>query len=256
MTDQEKLEVPPLIGTDVDITKKAFRLVEHYVSTQGEGPRAGQGTQFVRFAGCTMRCPGWPCDTPFAVDPKIWGKKDGHYKKTVSELIDTCIENRTSTGANNICLTGGEPFLQNNTLMDELIIGLYNEVFVVEAFTNGSFVYSPTVLETVTIMMDWKLDGSGEGSSYLVERTTNALNLSYGDGIKFVCKDENDFKQAIKVWKTLKDQVSPDVIFWVGSAWNVFPEKEVVNLVLENKLPWRLNVQVHNFIWPANERGR
>ena len=235
---------------------KTLRLVEHYVSTQGEGPHAGQTTQFVRFAGCSMRCPGWPCDTPFAIDPKIWGKAGGSYKRTVEELIANIVEKASETGAKNICLTGGEPFLQNKALMDDLILSLVEKNFNVEAFTNGSFVYSSIALYNVNFMMDWKLGGSGEGSSYLVERTINALNLGTGDGIKFVCKDEDDFKQAIKVWNTLKDEVDPGLVFWVGSAWGVFPEKRIVELVLENKLPWRLNVQVHNFIWPANERAR
>jgi 7-carboxy-7-deazaguanine synthase len=241
---------------EIGKSKGTLRLVEHYVSTQGEGPRVGKATQFVRFAGCSMRCPGWPCDTPFAVDPKIWGKKGGNYKRTVEELVADIVEKSIETGARNICLTGGEPFLQKQELMDELIKTLVEFDFEVEAFTNGSFVYSTTALMNVQFMMDWKLDGSGEGSSYLTERTINALNLGTGDGIKFVCKDENDFKQAMKVWNILKDEVDSGIIFWVGSAWGVFPESKVVELVLENKLPWRLNVQVHNFIWPANERAR
>jgi len=243
--------------TEVRIaSKNSLRLVEHYVSTQGEGPRAGKPTQFVRFAGCSMRCEGWPCDTPFAVDPKIWGKPGGSYKRTVEELVADCVEKAAESGAKNICLTGGEPFLQKQELMDDLIRALDELEFEIEAFTNGSFVYSPLALYHVQFMMDWKLDGSGEGASYLTERTINALNLGTGDGIKFVCKDEDDFKQAIKVWNTLKGEVDPGLVFWVGAAWDVFPEKRVVELVLEHKLPWRLNVQVHNFIWPANERAR
>jgi len=236
--------------------KKSLRLVEHYVSTQGEGPHVGKATQFVRFAGCSMRCPGWPCDTPFAIEPRVFMKAGNSYKQTVEELIASCVAKREETGAWRICLTGGEPFLQKKQLMDELIESLVELDFEVEAFTNGSFIYSPIALYHTNFMMDWKLDGSGEGSSYLVERTINALNLGTGDGIKFVCKDEDDFKQAIKVWNTLKDEVDPGLIFWVGAAWDVFPESRIVELVLENKLPWRLNVQVHNFIWPANERAR
>ena len=246
------------VGVEIshNSNNKTLRLVEHYVSTQGEGPRVGKSTQFVRFAGCSMRCAGWPCDTVFAVDPKIWGKPGGSYKQTVKELVASCVEKAAETGAKNICLTGGEPFLQKQELMDSLIIELVELDFEVEAFTNGSFIYSDTALDSINFMMDWKLDGSGEGSSYLPERTINALNLGNNDGIKFVCKDENDFKQAIKVWNMLKDRVDEDVVFWVGSAWDVLPERRVVELLLEHKLPWRLNVQVHNFIWPANERGK
>lgn len=233
---------------------KGLRLVEHYASTQGEGPRTGKTTQFIRFAGCNMTCSGWPCDTPFAVDPAIY--RENSYWREPENLLNDAILMRSETGANNLCLTGGEPFLQPNTLLEEFIALAIGEGFEVEAFSNGSFVYSADALKMVNFMMDWKLDGSGEGSTRLENRRMNALNLKAGSGIKFVCKDEVDFAQAVEVYNDLKDLVNPGVRFWAGSAWAVFPEREVVRLILENALPWSLNVQVHNFVWPANERGR
>jgi len=249
-----------------------FKMVEHYVSTQGEGPNTGRTTQFVRFAGCDMRCGGWPCDTPFASDPKQWAKI--YYKKTVEELYQDIIAKYEETGAKNICFTGGEPFMQDNDLLDELFemldpdwkwsenedgnLTLVNPSelkFNIEAFSNGSFLYSNVALEYVEFMMDWKLDGSGEGLTSLENRLRNAKKLMFG-GIKFVCKDEADFHQAIEIWNELKDVVDPSVRFWVGSASDVFPTSKLVEMVLSHKLPWSLNVQVHNYIWPANERGR
>jgi len=234
--------------------KGQLRLVEHYASTQGEGPRTGKTTQFVRFAGCNMTCAGWPCDTPFAVDPAIY--RDNSYWREPSNLLNDVVLMRNETGANNLCLTGGEPFLQPNTLLEEFTALAIAEGFEVEAFSNGSFVYSKDALKMIDFMMDWKLDGSGEGSTRLENRRMNALNLQAGSGIKFVCKDEVDFAQAVQIYNELKDLVNPGVRFWAGSAWAVFPEREVVELILKNQLPWSLNVQVHNFVWPANERGR
>jgi organic radical activating enzyme len=233
-----------------------LRLSEHYVSTQGEGPRTGQPTHFVRFAGCNMQCLGWPCDTPHAVKTEIYMAEGGSYKRTPEELLVDTIKHRDETGANNICLTGGEPFLQPNTKLEEYIDLLVHNGFIIEAFSNGSFIYSENVLKNVQFMMDWKLDGSGEGDTKLENRYDNALNLHTGSGIKFVCKDETDFNQAIETYELLKDKVKPGVRFWAGSAWAVFPERDVVDLILKNKLPWSLNVQVHNFVWPVNERGR
>jgi len=233
-----------------------LRLVENYVSTQGEGPRTGLPTHFVRFGGCNMECLGWPCDTPHAVKPELYMAEGGSYKRTPRELLDDSIKLRDETGANNICLTGGEPFLQPNSKLEDYIILLKSSGFIIEAFSNGSFIYSQMALGNVQFMMDWKLDGSGEGATKLENRKINALKLKAGSGIKFVCKDETDFNQAIEVWKDLKDKVDPGVRFWAGSAWAVFPERDVVDLILKNKLPWSLNVQVHNFVWPVNERGR
>ena len=233
---------------------KDLKLVEHYTSTQGEGPNTGKTTQFVRFAGCDMRCGGWPCDTPFASDPKIWAKNN--YKRSALELVQDIVKQTEETGARNICLTGGEPFMQNTESMNTLILELHDRGYNVEAFSNGSFVYSNIALEYVTFMMDWKLDGSGEGGTSLENRSVNAMNIRNGSGIKFVCKDEHDLNQAVEVWTDLATIVDPKTRFWAGSAWAVLPEREVVAFILENKLPWSLNVQVHNFIWPANERGR
>lgn len=233
---------------------KGLRLVEHYASTQGEGPRTGKTTQFIRFAGCNMTCAGWPCDTPFAVDPAIY--RENSYWREPSNLLNDAVLMRNETGANNLCLTGGEPFLQPNTLLEEFTALAIAEGFEVEAFSNGSFIYSKDALKMIDFMMDWKLDGSGEGDTRLENRRANALNLKPGSGIKFVCKDEVDFNQAMEIYNELKDLVNPGVRFWAGSAWAVFPEREVVELILKNQLPWSLNVQVHNFVWPANERGR
>ena len=231
-----------------------LRLVEHYTSSQGEGPATGKMTQFVRFAGCDMRCPGWPCDTAHASDPKIWAKNS--YKRTPKELVADIVEQSANNGARNICLTGGEPFMQPNDKLDELILELHELGYAIEAFSNGSFIYSNIALEYVTFMMDWKLDGSGEGNTRLDNRMLNATRLRNGSGIKFVCKDEHDLQQAVETWDKLKYVVDASIRFWAGSAWAVLPEKDVVEFILNNKLPWSLNVQVHNFIWPVNERGR
>lgn len=231
-----------------------LRLVEHYTSSQGEGSATGKMTQFVRFAGCDMRCPGWPCDTAHASDPKIWAKNS--YKRTVQELIADVIEQSAETGSRNICLTGGEPFMQPELKLNEFILELHDLGYSIEAFSNGSFLYSNVALEYVTFMMDWKLNGSGEGSTKLDNRTINATKIRNGSGIKFVCMDEQDLKQAVEVFEKLEPIVDSDTRFWAGATWGVLKEKDVVEFILKNKLPWSLNVQTHNFIWPVNERGR
>ena len=38
-------------------------------------------------------------------------------------------------------------------------------------------------------------------------------------------------------------------------AWRP-ADADLVELVMKDKLPWRLNRQEHNYIWPANERRR
>ena len=102
-------------------------------------------------------------------------------------------------------------------------------------------------------MMDWKLKGSGESDFNLPDRVHNAVGLNEHDGIKFVVTGPRDFDEAVEVWKHLTS-LGCHAQFWLGAAWGRVKEAELVEWILENGLPWKLNVQVHKYIWPADER--
>src|SRR3954453_9454433 len=91
-----------------------MRVVEHYTSVQGEGKNVGLPTQFVRFAGCNFKCPGWPCDSSHAIDPKLYRPLQKNV--TPADIIATAF----LQPANNICLTGGEPMMQPQVDLLEL----------------------------------------------------------------------------------------------------------------------------------------
>src|SRR3954447_7016111 len=108
------------------------RISEIYVSVQGEGPRTGQGTCFVRFGGCNLRCPGWPCDTLYAVDishRREWKRHSD--SEVLSSILRICEELSVS----NVCLTGGEPFIQPHGALGRIVEGLRGRGISVEAFT-------------------------------------------------------------------------------------------------------------------------
>lgn len=230
-----------------------LRLVEQYPSIQGEGPRVGEMTQFIRFAGCDMRCPGWPCDTAFASNPKIWGKEGNSYKMTPAELLTTTDGFRERSGAKNICLTGGEPFMQDNELLKQYVGSLKSKGYTIEAFSNGSFLYPSWALNDISFVMDWKLSGSGEGSTKIINRTINASRLKPKDSIKFVVTGKEDFTEAKSIYRDLKE-LTP-ATFWIGAAWDKVTNYEILSFVTKNKLPWKLNVQLHKFIWDPDKRG-
>jgi 7-carboxy-7-deazaguanine synthase len=241
-----------------------LRVSEIYNSVQGEGVNTGLPTTFLRFAGCNMRCPGWPCDTPHAVEPSIWSAEAEKFE--VKDLIAR-IEETTGTGIRNICWTGGEPFLQPAVQLQQLYWALFERRYSQEVFTNGSKIF-PSWSWEMPKMMDWKLKGSGESNFHVnyfrseeqdrelsIEcREQNALELDRRDGIKFVVTNLDDFDEAVETWKYLFMK-NCDAQFWVGAAWNRVKEAELVQWLLDAGLPWKLNVQVHKYIWPANERG-
>lgn len=78
-----------------------YRVVEKFVSINGEGTKAGQLAVFVRFAGCNLRCDY--CDTKWAY------MADVAYVEMSGEEI---LEYIKSCGVKNVTLTGGEPLIQ------------------------------------------------------------------------------------------------------------------------------------------------
>lgn len=227
-----------------------LRVSEIYGSTQGEGPRTGMPTLFLRFAGCNLRCPGWPCDTEHAINPKIWRKDSTKY--TTEDLVVEVVRQADEAGILSICWTGGEPFMQKNRELETLFWGLKDAGFEQECFTNGTYEF-PTWAKGLPMMMDWKLQGSGEGDVKISNRISNIRNFDSTDGIKFVVKHQADLEEAKSLTEWfLKQGIKARL--WVGAAWDEIDNAYLVEYILKNKLPWSLNVQVHKYIWHPDER--
>jgi len=243
-----------------------LRLVEHYVSMQGECDRTGTPTQFIRFAGCNLKCTGWPCDTPFAIFPRQYLKKQyllPVHNPGSASLMGDIIDKYDETGAGNICLTGGEPLLQLNDDLDDLItnaLHLQSRIKSIEMFSNGTLRYTHTMLEKCSIRMDWKLPGSHEdqsGPNWDV-RIENYCNMGEWNHhtIKFTIKDQFDFETAMSIFDKYGLETWPGTVY-AGPVWDSeYTAADISAGILANKLPWRLNVQTHNYIWPAQERER
>lgn len=101
-----------------------LKIAEIFASIQGEGLRQGEPTIFVRLAGCDLRCSF--CDTKYA-----WS---GGKTMTAARILDTVRAWRRRFPADWICLTGGEPFLQEITA---LCAGLNKTGLKVQIETNG-----------------------------------------------------------------------------------------------------------------------
>jgi 7-carboxy-7-deazaguanine synthase len=231
-----------------------LRVVETYVSYQGEGPNTTKPTVFVRFAGCNFKCPGWPCDTQHAIDPALFTKTQQHY--TPIELADHVL----SFNTDSICLTGGEVFLQNKKDLAQFITGLKGsrETIEVECFTNGSLDWGDDLPYMIdTFILDWKLPGSGEN----YETTYNTFDVNKAfleahDAIKFTIKDEDDYRIAkYRYVNHIKGREEEPVIY-AGVVWNgPMSTEELCQRMLNDDLPWRLNVQVHKFVWHPDKIG-
>jgi 7-carboxy-7-deazaguanine synthase len=246
-----------------------LRISEIYPSYQGEGPNTGKPTTFVRFAGCNLKCPGWPCDTPHAIDPKIFTKEQKIYKDPTELARDVL-----ACGTNNICLTGGEVFIQPSDelecLLEELRQELHTAHGTVEVFTNGTRPISRGMRAMLdSIILDWKLPGSGESTALphaqlrelYPDNATDMRNvlinlrgLGPRDAVKFTIKDRADYDEAKYRWThILRHQPNGGVVF-CGPVWDGIDITELTKWMLADGLPWRLNVQLHKYIWHPNAR--
>lgn len=235
-----------------------MRVSEVYASTQGEGPNVGKITVFTRFGGCNLRCPGWPCDTQHAIDPKYRNEWD---KLTPTELTERIQVVAQMCGADVVTLTGGEPFLQQTHELDNLVDGLKRRGFDIDCFSNGTLSYPDWAIDNIQFIMDWKLPGSGE-TKFGPLNTNRFHNVKMLDksrlpqAVKYVIKDYDDYLSAKQLWE---EWVKPrsNISTYYGKVWegNV-TDAQLVEWVMKDRLPWLLNVQVHNHIWDPTERGR
>lgn len=103
----------------------SLKITEIFSSIQGEGLRQGDPTLFIRLSGCNLKCAF--CDTKYA-----W--EAGKEMRT-SEVLEKALRLREKFPTEWICLTGGEPLLQD---INELVRKLKKEDFKVQVETNGT----------------------------------------------------------------------------------------------------------------------
>lgn len=233
-----------------------MQLSEVYTSVQGEGPNTGRPITFVRFGGCNLRCKGWGtgtlptgevvkgCDTIFAVYPEWRGTWDS---VTVADVLE-----RIPNSPRRVCITGGEPLIQPSREMSELAQKLLGMGFKIDLFTNGTRPLDKhpwTGDGNVTVVMDWKLPGSLEGTTF---HMPNLDHLDSKDAIKFVCKNRFDFDCALGHLEAWSHRIKAQA--WFGPVWG---ELDPVDLAgwLEMEYPeGRMNIQTHKYIWNPEER--
>lgn len=232
-----------------------LRVSEIYASIQGEGPKVGVPTIFLRFGGCNLRCSGWPCDTQHAIDPKFRQE----WKSAPETVIAaTVIDLQRTTGCKNVCLTGGEPFLQNKARLNNLTSLLMKKGFEIECFSNGQLEYPEWAGNAISFVMDWKLPGSEE---YHAKSPIQTRNLELLDNsafasrhaVKFTIADEADFDVAKDIWN---DKVSfTSLQVYAGVVWGKLDNSKLIEWMLAERLPWKFTAQIHNMIWDRNKRG-
>ena len=86
-----------------------MRVIEKFVSINGEGLRQGEIAVFIRFANCNLRCSY--CDTKYSFENPVF----------TNESVDEIVEFAKTKNVKNITLTGGEPLIHSEYIKDFLL---------------------------------------------------------------------------------------------------------------------------------------
>ncbi|MCB1135018.1 MAG: radical SAM protein [Chlamydiia bacterium] len=210
---------------------KKLDIIEIFTSVQGETSYTGLPTTFIRLARCNLRC-SW-CDTPY-------GFKRGAAMDFASI--------RAQIAAPYVCITGGEPLLQPGVF--ELMKVLCDEGYRLSIETGGSL--DTAAIDTrVKTILDIKCPGSGMADRNL---WSNLEQLRPQDEVKFVIADRADYDYAVAVCERhgLYDRVA-ELLF--APVFGQLEAKQLVAWILEDRLPVRLNLQTHKFIWSPDTKG-
>ena len=212
----------------------SLRVTEVFTSLQGEALTSGLPTTFIRLTGCPLRCAY--CDSDYAFR--------GGEQRSIANLVSA---SRTS-GANLVCVTGGEPLAQPNCL--SLLTSLCDAGFQVSLETSGAFDVSD-VDPRVSIVLDLKTPGSGESAKNLL---SNLELIGEKDQIKVVVTDEDDFR-----WFELLCDENPSIfragVVWISPSYDEIDLRVLARLIIGSRHPFRMQLQLHKQIW-GKEPGR
>jgi 7-carboxy-7-deazaguanine synthase len=207
---------------------------EIFHSIQGESTRAGDRCVFVRLTACDLRC-SW-CDTPYAF----------HEGRKMS--VDDVMSAVEAYGCPLVEITGGEPLLQEGVydLMDRLLAAGHTVLL-----ETGGHRPIDRVPAGVVKIVDVKCPGSGEaGRNYWA----NLERLAPHDEVKFVVLDRVDYEFARDVvTRTQLPSRAAAILF--SPVHDVLDPKTLSEWVIADRLPVRVQLQLHKLIWSPTTRG-
>lgn len=257
-------------------------IIEIFSSLNGEGWAAGLPTVFIRTMGCNLRCKfgthmsdkegtilnGF-CDTPECFSEKHFKEMypDGQLSwYTAKEIFDKVQKMEEGWRWHSICLTGGEPLMEENKdfMIHELLPLFIVESYDVSVETNGSidytdykamfgyaFQFSDGHREGLTLIADYKLPSSGMSSKML---NINLAVYDETDIIKMVVSDKEED------WKELDEVVQSGTAasIYISPMFGQVDTEKLWHYAEQHAdVPVKVQVQLHKVIFSSdpNKKG-
>ena len=211
----------------------SLKINEIYYSLQGESTHSGCPCIFIRLTYCNLRCSY--CDTEYA----FYDGKDMEITYIMSEI--------KRWDCNLVEVTGGEPLFQDECI--DLLNELVNSNYEVMLETGGSLSISDVPKKVVKIV-DFKCPSSGMVKKNL---WSIADDLQSHDEVKFVIGNREDFDWAKdRITEYSLDKIC--TLLFSPTSGEIDP-LQIVEWILAENLPVRMQLQMHKMIWSPEEKG-
>ena len=210
-----------------------LKVNEIFYSIQGEGTNAGLPCTFIRLTYCNLRCSY--CDSEYA----FYEGKDFSIDKIIKEV--------KSYNCNLVEVTGGEPLMQEESLilMEELCKLNYDVMLE----TGGSLPIE-NVNKSVKIILDLKCPSSKMEKKNLYE---NIDFLKPNDEVKFVIGNKEDFDWSKNIIEKYNLTEKCNVLF--SPVFGKIENVELVEWILKDNLNVRYQLQMHKYSWNPDKTG-
>lgn len=201
-------------GSNSDGSK--LPLVEHFYTLQGEGFNTGKAAYFLRIGGCDVGC-RW-CDSRYSWNPDI------HPMVSIEKIVEFV----SSSGADSVVITGGEPLMWN---MGPLCMELKRKNITIYLETSGAH---PLSGEWDWICLSPKMNAPPEEEIF---QKANEL--------KVIIEKETDFSWA----EEMSAKVPANCHLFLQAEWSQVEAitGTIVDYILQNS-KWMISLQSHKYI--------
>ena len=242
-------------------------LISIFVSIQGEGYAAGKPTVFIRTMGCNLRCVF--CDTKECWTKenffKVYPERTDFLWLTAKQIFDTVDYAEKDWAHKSICLTGGEPLIEENKefMLNELLPLFVNAHYDVGIETDGGINYKDYKekfgdakivnahgdREGVTIIADYKLPHSKMTSLMIKD---NFKLYSEMDLVKMVISDdEEDWKELDWVVNESGTKAS----IYLSPCFGEVTMHRIPEYILAHADKHiKAQLQIHKFFWEPTKK--
>ena len=208
-----------------------------FSTIQGEGPFCGRPAVFVRLAGCNLQCPG--CDTEYTAS-----RTRLNYGSILQNIEERLFA--TSSNANLIVISGGEPFRQNIAPFADFLI---ENNFDVQIETNGSMAIPMELSQLVTVVCSpktAKLHPSALHRANAFKYVMKADSVREEDGLPLQALDHRATPYIARPHKSFKGKIYLQPMDEQDAGYNA--DNIAAVLASAMKFNYTVQLQIHKLL--------